>query len=157
MTRLRGRAPQGLRVYDCAPAGHWSTTTMIGSIRLDGATTCMTIEAATDRDIFAVYVERILLPALKPGDIVVMDNLSSHKEERILKLIEQAGCQARFLPAYSPDLNPIEKMWSKIKTFLRGAKARSSRALNNAIAKALKKITPTDAQNWFASCGYSII
>jgi transposase len=129
---------------------------MIGSIRLDGSTTCMTIEAATDKEIFGVYVERILLPALKPGDTVIMDNLSSHKGEQILKMIEQAGCQARFLPAYSPDLNPIEKMWSKIKTLLRSAKARSTRALNNAIAKALKKITSTDAQNWFASCGYSI-
>lgn len=130
---------------------------MIGSIRLDGSTTCMTIEAATDKAIFGIFIKRIFLPALKPGDIVIMDNLSSHKEEQTLKLIEQAGCQVRFLPVYLPDLTPIEKMWSKIKTLLRSTKAQSRRALINAIAKVLKEITPTDALNWFASCGYTII
>lgn len=155
MTRLRGRAPRGERVYDCAPAGHWNTTTMIGAIRLDGTTACMTIEAATDIEIFRTYVKEILLPVLKPTDIVILDNLSSHKDPQSLSLIQEAGCLVRFLPPYSPDLNPIEKMWSKIKTLLRSAKARSSRALSKAIAAALARVTPKDAKNWFASCGYS--
>lgn len=157
MTRLRGRAPRGQRVHDSAPAGHWCTTTMISSIRIDGSTACMTVDGATDTDVFEAFVGSVLAPTLKPGDVVVMDNLSPHKAPETIRRIEQTGAQVRFLPAYSPDLNPIEKMWSKVKEFLRSAKARTEEALWAAIAAALKAITPRDARNWFASCGYGII
>jgi transposase len=130
---------------------------MIGSVRLDGTTACMTIEAATDTDIFRAYVQRVLIPTLRPGDVVILDNLSPHKNSETIRWIELAGASVRFLPAYSPDLNPIEKMWSKVKEALRTAKARTPAALNDAIARALASVTAADAQGWFASSGYSII
>ena len=130
---------------------------MIGSVRLDGTTACMNIEAATDTDIFRAYVQNVLIPTLRPGDVVILDNLSPHKNSETIRLIEQAGAGVRFLPAYSPDLNPIEKMWSKLKEALRSAKARTPATLNDAIARALASVTSTDARGWFASCGYSII
>ena len=157
MTRLRGRALKGKRVHARAPCGHWHTTTMIGSIRLDGSTACMAIEGATDTEVFQAYVRDVLCPTLRAGDLVVMDNLSPHKNEQTLELIEQAGASALFLPAYSPDLNPIEKMWSKIKQSLRSAEARTREDLITAIATALKCISQKDAAGWFASCGYSFI
>jgi transposase len=157
MTRLRGRAPKGQRLHAHAPQGHWQTTTMIGALRLDGSTACMTIEGATDTEVFGTYIEQILLPALRPGDIVVMDNLSSHKSEPTLAMMARAGVQVLFLPAYSPDLNPIEKMWSKLKAYLRKAEPRTREALQQAIAEALKTVTAQAARNWFASCGYSFI
>lgn len=126
---------------------------MIGSVRLDGTTACMTIEAATDTDIFRAYVQCVLIPTLRPGDVVVLDNLSPHKNSETIRLIEQAGAGVRFLPAYSPDLNPIEKMWSKVKEALRTAKARTPEALNDAIARAMASVTSADARGWFASCG----
>ena len=130
---------------------------MIGSVRLDGTTACMTIEAATDTDIFRAYVQHVLIPTLRPGDVVILDNLSPHKNSETIRLIEQAGAIVRFLPAYSPDLNPIEKMWSKVKEALRSAKARTQAALDDAIARAMASVTPADARGWFVSCGYSII
>ena len=156
LTRLRGRAPRGERVHDHAPAGHWSTTTLIGSVRLDGTTACMTIQDATDTEVFRAYVQHVLLPTLKPGDVVILDNLSPHKHPETIRLVEQAGASVRYLPPYSPDLNPIEKMWSKVKAALRSAKARTQTALEAAIACALAAVTSADAMGWFASCGYSI-
>ena len=155
MTRLYGRAKAGQRAVDDTPSGHWCTTTMISSIRLDGSTACMVVDGATTKDIFKAYVEQILLPTLNAGDIVVLDNLSSHKNKEIRELIESVGAQLWFLPAYSPDLNPIEKMWSKIKSILRTLKARTEKALINAIAKALESVTASDAKGWFESCGYA--
>jgi hypothetical protein len=108
MTRLRGRAPKGERLICQAPHGHWQTTTMISSVRLDGTSACMTVEGATNTEVFRAYVCEILVPALRPGDIVVMDNLGAHKNEHTLERIRQAGAEVRFLPAYSPDFNPIE-------------------------------------------------
>jgi transposase len=140
-----------------APQGHWRTTTMISSVRLDGTTACMTIEGATDTAVFQAYVRTILVPTLRPADIVVMDNLGAHKNEQTVKLIEQAGATVLFLPAYSPDFNPIEMMWSKIKTLLRAAEARTADALLQAIGQALQRVTAQDAAHWFAACGYSII
>ena len=157
MTRLRGRAVRGQRVFDHAPAGHWCTTTMISSIRLDGSTACMTIPGATTAEIFRTYVERVLVPTLRPGDAVVLDNLSSHKDPDTLALIQNVGAEVLFLPPYSPDFNPIEKMWSKLKEWLRSAKARTEDALGNAIAEGLGRVTTSDARGWFGSCGYSII
>ena len=130
---------------------------MISSIRLDGSTACMTIDGATDTEVFQTYVREFLCPALRPGDVVIMDNLGPHKNQATLNLITQAGAQALFLPAYSPDLNPIEKMWSKVKNFLRSVEARTQAALIEAIGLALQNVTAQDAMNWFASCGYSFI
>lgn len=157
MTRLRGRAPRGRRLLAKAPHGHWRTTTMISSVRLDGSTACMTIEGATDTAVFQAYVREILCPSLRPGDIVIMDNLGPHKNEHTVALIAAAGATARFLPAYSPDLNPIEMMWSKIKSLLRAAEARTAEELQRAIAQALHRVSAHDAAHWFAACGYSII
>ena len=140
-----------------APHGHWRTTTMISSVRLDGSTACMTIEGATDTAVFQAYVREILCPSLRPGDIVVMDNLAPHKNEHTVALIVAAGASVRFLPAYSPDLNPIEMMWSKVKALLRAAEARTADQLQRAIAQALQRVSAQDAAHWFAACGYSII
>jgi len=130
---------------------------MISSIRLDGSTACMTINAATDTEIFRSYITEVLVPTLHPGDLVIMDNLAPHKNAQTLALIQAAGAQVLFLPAYSPDLNPIEKMWSKVKNSLRRSEARTEAELEQAIAAALAEVTPKDAANWFASCGYSFI
>jgi transposase len=128
---------------------------MISSIRLDGSTACMALEGTTDTESFRAYVAQVLVPTLQSGDIVVMDNLSPHKSDPTLALIISAGAQVLFLPAYSPDLNPIEKMWSKIKSLLRTAEARTPADLITAIGQALAKVTPQDALGWFVSCGYS--
>lgn len=157
MTRLRGRAPKGERLVCHAPHGHWRTTTMISSVRLDGTTACMTIEGATNTEVFLAYAREVLLPSLRPGDIVVMANLGAHKNERTIALIESAGAEVRFLPAYSPDLNPIELMWSKVKALLRKAQARNHPDLLSAIASSLAAVTPQDALGWFTHCGYSFI
>lgn len=157
LTRLRGRAPRGQRVHAACPCGNWHTTTLIGALRLDGSTACMSIEGAADTPVFDTYVRQVLLPTLRTGDIVVMDNLSPHKNEPTLQLLAQVGVEVLFLPAYSPDFNPIEKMWSKVKAALRSAEARTTAELLTAIGQALQTITPQDALNWFASCGYSFI
>lgn len=157
MTRLRGRAPKGERVHDSAPGGHWCTTTMISSIRVDGSTACMTVDGPTTTEVFRAYAVCVLIPTLRPGDVVVLDNLSPHKDEETIRLIEQAGARVQFLPPYSPDFNPIENMWSKVKEWLRATKARTEPTLWDAIAEALRQVTPSDARNWFASCGYSFI
>jgi len=115
----------------------------------------MALEGTTDTESFRAYVDQILVPTLRPGDIVVMDNLSPHKSDPTRALITNAGAQVLFLPAYSPDLNPIEKMWSKIKSLLRGAEARTPADLITAIGQALAQVTPQDALGWFTSCGYS--
>jgi transposase len=128
---------------------------MIAAVRLDGSTAAMAIEGATDTEVFRAYVAEVLVPALRPGDLVIMDNLAAHKSEPTLALIAQAGAQALFLPAYSPDLNPIEKMWSKIKALLRSAEARTSDQLLDSMANAFAQVTPSDALGWFTSCGYS--
>jgi transposase len=154
MTRLYGRAFGGQRVRDNAPHGHWCTTTMISSIRLDGSTAPLVIEGPTDRDVFESFVSQVLVPTLGAGDIVVMDNLSPHKTSAVLDAIEATGAEVWFLPPYSPDFNPIEKMWSKIKAFLRKVKARTYEALIAAIGAALATVTGSDALNWFQSCGY---
>ncbi len=130
---------------------------MISSIRRDGSTAAMTVDGATTSEVFRAYVEHILTPTLRPGDVVVLDNLSPHKDKAALALIEQAGAEVRFLPPYSPDFNPIEKMWSKVKALLRSAKARTDEALLAAIGAALARVTAQDAEGWFASCGYTII
>lgn len=127
---------------------------MLSSIRLDAQTACLAIEGATTAEVFREYVRGVLVPTLRPGDMVVADNLSAHKDKQAQELIRQAGAEFKLLPAYSPDLNPIEQMWSKVKESLRAAKARSQEALYKALAQALDAITPDDARGWFRACGY---
>ena len=141
-------------MVDDAPCGHWHTTTMISSLRMDGSTPGMVVDGATDKDVFGVYVQHILLPTLKAGDIVVLDNLSVHKHAEAIAMIESVDAVVWFLPPYSPDLNPIEKMWSKVNQFLRSTKARTIDDLIKAIADALKIVSNQDAQAWFMACGY---
>ena len=157
MTRLRGRAARGKRHNAAAPCGRWQSTTMISSIRLDGTTACMHLPGAADTAAFVTYLEKVLCPSLKKGDIVVMDNLSVHKSPEVARRVKAAGAEVRFLPPYSPDLNPIEKMWSKVKALLRSAEARTQEELDLAISHAFSQITAKDAAGWFASCDYSII
>jgi transposase len=157
MTRSYGRIIGGERLRESAPGGSWDTTTMISSIRLDGTTAAMTITGSTDAVVFKTYVSEILCPTLCEDDIVIMDNLSSHKVPGIREIIEATGAELMYLPPYSPDYNPIEKMWSKIKAFLRKTKARSPEILNEAISDAFRSISASDASGWFESCGYRLI
>lgn len=157
MTRLRGRSPRGKRLHASAPCGRWRSTTMIGAVRQDGSTACMTVEGAVNAEIFRSYVREVLLPTMRAGDILVMDNLSTHKDQESLDLLKNAGVNVRFLPAYSPDYNPIELMWSKVKSYLRNVEARCNESLLLAIGDALSRVTQKDATHWFAHCGYSFI
>jgi transposase len=152
MTRLYARSAGGGRILETTPGGRWKIMTILGAMSLRGIIASMTIEEATDGDIFLAYVEHILCAALKPGDVVVMDNLSSHKIKGVQRLIEKAGAEVLYLPPYSPDLNPIEKAWSKLKQILRSAKARTKEALEIAIAEAIRMITPDNAKAWFHHC-----
>ena len=155
MTRLYGRARNGNRCLDSAPCGHWETVTILSSIRLDGRTESLVFEGAVDRKMFDAYIKEGLAPTLRPGDIVVMDNLSAHKSQQARDVIRMQQAEMLFLPAYSPDFNPIEKMWSKIKQVVRGIKPRTEEELFAATATALDAITAHDAQGWFSSCGYA--
>lgn len=152
MTRLYGRARKSERATDYAPAGHWNTTTLVAGITREGAIAPMTLDGPMDADAFEAYLAHVLIPALPPRAIVVMDNLPAHKVAEIKALLNQAGAQLHYLPPYSPDFNPIELMWSKIKTFLRTAKARTKEELDKAIADALGTITADDAKAFFQHC-----
>lgn len=156
MTRRYGRAVRGERVCEGTPAGHWRTLTVLGAIRTSGWVATMTIESATDGDVFLAYLEQVLCPQLQPGDVVVMDNLAAHKVEGVRQQIEQRGAQLRYLPPYSPDFNPIEKCWSKVKQLLRGAKSRSLSGLEHTVAEALGAVTPENIQACFRHCGYGL-
>lgn len=155
MTRLYGRSKRGLRVRDHIPTSRWETTTLIAAVGVNGPQAPWVFRGALDGEMFKAYVEHVLAPTLRPGDILVMDNLSTHKNKTARDMILATGTTIWDLPPYSPDLNPIEKMWSKVKAYLRKCKARTSQALLQAIGAALRKITSTDIQGWFASCGYS--
>lgn len=156
MTRLYGRAAKGERVIDTVPQNYGENVTMLASLSLSGIEAPMTISGAVDGIAFKVYVEQVLCPTLQKGDVVVMDNLPAHKVAGIKELIEAKGARLIYLPPYSPDLNPIEKCWSKIKTYLRKAKARTRTELEKALREALLLITEGDAVGWFKSCGYAI-
>ncbi len=151
---LRARAPRGQRAFGKAPRNWQNNVTLISSISLEGPGPSMSIEGSADGEAFLLYVERFLCPALKRGQIVVMDNLQVHKMRRVREFIEERGCSLVFLPSYSPDLNPIEEAFSKIKTLLRKAKARSFEALVEASGEALSAVTRQDAHGFFAHCGY---
>ena len=149
MTRLYARATGGGRIHEATPGGHWKIMTILGAMSLNGMIATMTIEEPTDTDILLAYIEHLLYPVLKPGDVVVMDNLSAHKAPAVREWIEKAGAELLYLPPYSPDLNPIEKAWAKLKQLLRAAKARSKETLDQAITEALPHITPANAHAWF--------
>jgi transposase len=157
MTRLYGRAPRGTRVYDHVPNGRWETTTMIAAMGRNGPQAPWVLEGPLDGAAFEVWVEQVLGPTLEPSDIVIMDNLSVHKNPAARAAIQAKGAELWDLPPYSPDLNPIEKMWSKVKAYLRKAKARDPETLYQSIGRAMAQVTLHDIQNWFASCGYSLI
>jgi len=156
MTRRYARASRGVRVYETTPEGSWKILTILGAMSLRGMIATMTIEAATDAEIFLAYLDHVLCPALRPGDVVVMDNLSSHKVTGVRERIAAAGAELLSLPPYSPDLNPIEKAWAKLKQLLRTAKARTADALQQAIAELLPQIRPQDAQAWFRTPFYAL-
>jgi transposase len=149
MTRLYARRPDGRRIHEATPGGHWKIMTILAAMRLRGITAAMTIEEATDGDIFLAYVEQVLCPTLVAGDVVVMDNLGAHKVKGVAALIQARGAEVLYLPPYSPDLNPIEKAWSKIKQLLRSICPRNAGALEQAISEAISSITAEDAQAWF--------
>jgi transposase len=156
MTRLRGRSHAGSRCHASAPCGHWKTLTMLSSIRLDGSTECLVVDGAMDKAMFAESIAQILCPTLRANDIVIMDNLSAHKNHKIAECIKGCGAELLYLPPYSPDLNPIEQMWSKVKQLLRGMEARTHEALEKGIAEALDQVCANDAQGWFKNCGYEL-
>jgi len=156
MTRLWGRAARGQRIPEATPQGHWKVLTILGALSLSGVVAAMTVESATDGDVFRAYLEQVLCPKLKPGDWVVLDNLSAHKVAGVRALIENAGAKLLYLPPYSPDFNPIEKAWAKLKQLLRAAKARTTEVLDEAVAEVLKAITADNAAAWFRHCGYGL-
>lgn len=154
MARLRGRAKRGQRCRAPIPHGHWKTTTFTGALRLSGMTAPMVLDGPMNRAAFRAYVELVLVPTLRPGDIVVMDNLPAHRGKDIRTLIEAAGASLFYLPPYSPDFNPIENAFAKLKAFLRKAAARTIDALWNAIGDALPAFTPVECANYFTAAGY---
>jgi transposase len=154
LTRLFGRAAPGERVVDASPGHSGPHYTMVATLGWQAIDAPWVLHGAMDRPAFEAYVEQVLAPTLRRGDIVVLDNLSAHKGERSRQLIEARGARLAFLPPYSPDYNPIELCWSKIKTVLRTAKARTLDALLDAIADGLRSVSLHDIQAWFAHCGY---
>lgn len=156
MTRLYARCQGGKRIHESAPEGHWKVLTTLGAMSVKGMVATMTVESATDGDVFEAFLEQVLCPKLQAGDVVVMDNLSVHKVARVQELIEGVQARLLYLPPYSPDLNPIEKAWSKFKQFLRSAKARTAEALDQAVTAALETITAENAGAWFRHSGYGL-
>lgn len=156
MTRTRGRSERGVRIQGLVPGGHWKVTTMLGAIRADGVTAVASVEAPTDGPTFLTFVSQTLAPALRHGDVVVMDNLSAHKVAGVRQAIERAGARVMYLPPYSPDFSPIEPCWSKIKACLRSVAARTAEALGNAIRHAFEQIRIRDLHGYFRHCGYSL-
>jgi transposase len=154
MTRTRGRAPRGRRVVAKVPGGHWKIVTMISAVRTSGPFAAASIVGATDGDVFRTYVREVLAPQLRAGDVVVMDNLSPHKASGVREAIECVGATLRYLPPYSPDFNPIENLWSKVKGVLRSLAARGVDTLHDAIGAALSTVTPADCTGYFRHCGY---
>jgi transposase len=156
MTRLYGRAPRGERVVGAVPQNYGQNVTMLGALGVHGIQAVMTVEGATDTEVFRAYVQQVLGPSLAPGDVVVLDNLGVHKAVGIQQMLARRRARLLYLPPYSPDLSPIEPCWGKVKVSLRKAKARTREALDVAITQALALITATDARSWFTHCGYAL-
>jgi transposase len=155
MARGYGRTPRGQRLVGAVPHGHWKTTTFVAALGLCGMTAPLVIDGAMTGDLFEAYVERVLVPALVAGDVVVLDNLSSHKRARVRELIEGAGCAVLFLPPYSPDLNPIELAFAKLKALLRKAGRRTVEGLWELLGQVLDAFSPEECRNYFRHCGYA--
>ena len=156
MTRPHGRAPRGQRLVGAVPHGHWQTSTFLAALRHDAITAPCVIDGPINGETFQAYVEQFLVPTLAVGDIVIMDNLGSHKGAAVRSAIEDAGAQLLFLPPYSPDLNPIEQVFAKLKALLRKTAARSLEALWNAVGTLLKRFPPRECANYFANAGYDL-
>lgn len=156
MTRRTGRAPAGERLRMGVPHGHWKTTTFVAGLRGDGMIAPFVLDGAINRRRFEAYVAGMLVPELRAGDVVIMDNLSSHKGPKVRQLIEAAGAKLLYLPPYSPDFNPIEKAFAKLKALLRKAEARTKEALWQAIGELIDTITPIECQHYFDACGYAL-
>jgi transposase len=154
MTRTRGRSPKGERCIASVPHGHWKTTTFIAGLRVNDITAPLVLDGPMNGEAFLAYVQQFLCPTLQPGDIVIADNLPAHKVAGVREAIEATGATLRYLPPYSPDLNPIEKLFSKLKALLRKAAHRTVEALWNEIGKLLDAFSPNECKNYFASSGY---
>ena len=154
MARLHGRAPRGQRLRASLPHGHWKTTTFVGALRLTGMTAPMVLDGPMNSAWFLSYVEQVLVPTLSPGDVVILDNLPAHKGAAAREAIEAAGARLLFLPPYSPDFNPIENAFSKLKALLRKAAARTVDELWTVIGQSLDAFTPPECANYFAAAGY---
>jgi transposase len=155
MTRTYGRCRRGERLVMAVPHGHWKTTTFVAALRADGMVAPVVIDGAVTGDLFVAYVEQQLVPALRAGDVVVMDNLACHKRAGVRRAIAAAGCELRLLPPYSPDLNPIEKAFAKLKARLRAAAKRTVRAVEDYLGELSATFAPQECRNYFRSCGYS--
>jgi transposase len=154
MARTHGRCPVGERLVMDVPHGHWKTTTFVAALRSDGLAAPAVVDGAMTGELFVAYVEQQLAPALRPGDVVVMDNLACHKRPAVERAIKAAGCELRLLPPYSPDLNPIEKAFSKLKAKLRAAAKRTVEELWSYLGEVLDGFCPAECLNYFSSCGY---
>jgi transposase len=154
MARLRGRAPKGERLRAGIPHGHWKTTTFVAGLRLTGLVAPMVLDGPINRNAFQAYVDQVLVPALSPGDVVVMDNLGSHKGPAVRRAIEAAGARLLYLPPYSPDFNPIENAFAKLKALLRKAAERTIDTLWTTIGRLLNAFTPNECANYFRAAGY---
>ena len=157
MTRTHGWAPRGERLMAKIPHGHWNTTTFLAALRHDRIDAPCLFDGPINGELFLAYVEQVLLPTLKPGDIVILDNLGSHKGKAIRQVIRAVEAKLIFLPKYSPDLNPIEQAFAKVKTLLRKAEARTFEAISTAIASSLDRFTPQECANYFENAGYASI
>ena len=158
LSRLRGHSPRGTRAYASAPFGHWMRLTVLGALGAEGIVGAMSVEAATTAAVFCAYLDQVLLPALrhsKPDAVLVMDNLAAHKAPHIRALLDRSGFGYRYLPAYSPDLNPIEPAWAKVKATLRRVAACTAEALHEAVGPALAGVIAQDAAGFFRHCGYA--
>jgi transposase len=156
LLRRYGRSPRGVRLRDYSPYGHWQAHTVIAGLRVDGLTAPAVFDGPIDNPAFLAYVEQVLVPTLRPGDVVVLDNLAMHKQPEVQAAIEQVGARLRFLPPYSPDFNPIEMAFAKLKAFLRAARPRTFDQVLELVARALPLFTPQDCRNFVQHCGYRV-
>jgi transposase len=154
MARRCGRSPRGTRLHSAIPHGHWKTTTLVAGLRLSGISAPMLLDGPMNATAFQAYIDQVLVPTLNPGDVVVMDNLPAHGRAGVRRAIENAGATLAYLPPYSPDLNPIEQAFSKLKAYLRKAMARNVENLWTTIAQAIETISENEARNFFANAGY---
>lgn len=156
MTRRYARAPRGERAYGTVPRNHGANLSVIGALGLRGMIATMSVEGAVDTEVFDTFVTQVLVPALRPGEVVFLDNLSVHHASTIEQAVSAVGGTVRFLPSYSPDFSPIEPCWAKLKTFLRGSAARTRILLEDALTQALLTLSLADIQGWFHHCGYEV-